>query len=295
MAKEFSGYEFLQSMARRLIYDFGEASIAGHPGLIGSARETPARVQLERVLPGNFGVGSGIVVDSFGGKSKQQDIVVYEKHLCPIFSINDTPEATYYPIEGVMATGEVKSSLDKDKLENAFEKIASVKSLRRIVEVESDEAFGLEPTVPFRRYGATSLTSGTGIEQYRIENSLDQVFGFVLAGCSSLKPDTLLDHAVDFAVSKPPQLTPNVIVSLEDGHISWLKSANNSLCRSAMEADTLAFSSDSSGGFPWLIFLLRLYAEAGRTVSLRHYRRYFTRPDNAGHPIVTCRPITRAH
>src|SRR5690606_11696638 len=120
MAKEFTGYEHLQSMARRLVYDFSEASVAGHPGLIGSARETPARVQLERVLPGNFGVGSGIVIDSFGGRSKQQDIVIYEKHLCPVFSINDTPDATYYPIEGVMAVGEVKSSLDKDKLEDAF-------------------------------------------------------------------------------------------------------------------------------------------------------------------------------
>lgn len=285
MTTEFRGYDYLQSMARRLVYDFGEASAAGHPGLIGSARETPARLQLERVLPGNFGVGSGIVIDSFGGKSKQQDIIVYEKHLCPVFSINDTAEATYYPIEGVMAVGEVKSSLDKDKLEDSFNKIASVKSLRRIVEPETDQLFGLPSTVPFRNYGSTSLLSGAESEQYKIENSLDQVFGFILAGDSSLKAETLVDHAVNFAGAIPRHFAPNVIVSLAVGHISWLKSANNSLCRSAMEADMLAFSPDSAAAFPWLIYLLRLYAEAGRTVSLRHYRRYFENPDNAGHQI----------
>ena len=102
MAKCFSGIDHLQLMARRLVFDFAEAAGAGHPGLIGAARETPARLQLERVLPGNIGIGSGIVIDSFGGQSKQQDIVVFEKHLCPVFSINDTPEATYYPVEGLM-------------------------------------------------------------------------------------------------------------------------------------------------------------------------------------------------
>lgn len=292
MAKEFRGYYYLQSMAKRLIYDFDEASIAGHPSLIGSARETPARVQLERVLPGNFGVGSGIVIDSFGGMSKQQDLVVYEKHLCPVFSINDTPEATYYPIEGVMAIGEVKSILDKEKIDDAFAKINSVKSLRRMVEAETDGASGFAPTVPFRVYGSNSLTIGAETEQYDINKSLDQVFGFVLAGKMSLKPSTLLAHAANFAERTLPNFTPNVIVSLEDGHISWLKSANNSLCRSAMEADTLALSADSSGGFPWLIFLLRLYAEAGRTVSCRHYRRYFDRPNNAGHQIASRRAIS---
>ena len=291
MAKCFSGIDHLQLMARRLVLDFAEAAGAGHPGLIGAARETPARLQLERVLPGNIGIGSGIVIDSFGGQSKQQDIVVFEKHLCPVFSINDTPEATYYPVEGVLAVGEVKSSLDKAKLEDAFSKIQSVKSLSRVVEVE-EVTLGLRPTVPYRKYGSQIMMSGTEAEQYSIDNALDQVFGFVLAGGSSLKPETLLDHAVDFAKSRRPHDAPNTIVSLADGHISWLKSERNSLCRSPMEADKLAFCSRSDGGFPWLIFLLRLYAEAGRTVSTRHYRRYFKGQDD-GHPIIAASAVVR--
>lgn len=292
MARSFTVFDHLQSMARRLVYDFDEAAVAGHSGLIGAARETPARIQLERILPGNIGIGSGIVIDSFGGVSKQQDIVVFEKHLCPVFTINDTPEATYYPIEGVLAVGEVKSSLDKDKLEDAFSKIQSVKSLSRVIEAEADEGVGLPPTVPFRKYGSQSLISGAEVQQYSTGKSLDQVFGFVLAGKSTIKPETLFDHAVDLAKSILPQNAPNTIVSLANGHISWLKSANNSLCRSAMEADTLAFSSGENRGFPWLVFLLRLYAEAGRTVSTRHYRKYFEGPDNT-HPITISRAVVR--
>ncbi|MBU3262213.1 hypothetical protein KPG71_19540 [Roseovarius sp. PS-C2] len=291
MAKSFSGFDHLQLMAQRLVYDFDEAAGAGHPGLIGAARETPARLQLERVLPGNIGIGSGIVVDSFGGLSKQQDIVIFEKHLCPVFSINDTPEATYYPIEGVLAVGEVKSSLDRAKLEDAFSKIQSVKSLNRVVEVEED-ALGSRPTVPYRKYGSQILISGTEAEQYSTDRSLDQVFGFVLAGNSSLKPETLLNHAVDFAKSHRPHDAPNTIVSLTDGHISWMKSEKNSLGRSPMEADMLAFCSGKNRGFPWLISLLRLYAEAGRTVSTRHYRKYFRGQDD-GHPVVAVRAVVR--
>lgn len=292
MIKDFTGFNHLQSMARRLIYDFDEAAAAGHPSLIGSARETPARLQLERILPGNIGIGSGIVIDSFGGGSKQQDIVVFEKHLCPVFSINDTPEATYYPVEGVLAVGEVKSRLDKTRLEDSFSKIASVKSLKRMVEAEAAGAFGLPPTVPFRKYGSQSLMSGAEVEQYSTDKSLDQVFGFILAGTSALKPETLLDQTVDLSKVIRPHNAPNTIVSLADGYISWLDSKSNSLCRSAMEGDTLAFSPGGTRGFLWLVFLLRLHAEAGRTVSARHYRRYFEGPED-GHAITASRIVAR--
>lgn len=292
MTRRFTGFDHLQSMARRLVYDFGEAAVAGHPGLIGDARETPARSQLQRVLPGNIGVGSGIVIDSFGGMSKQQDIVIFEKNLCPVFTINDTPEATYYPIEGVLAVGEVKSSLDKTKLDDAFSKVVSVKSLKRVVEAGEPGGLVHPPTVPFRKYGSSVLTEGIEEQQYSTDKSLDQVFGFVLAGNSALKPETLFDHAVDLANSTMPQFSPNTIVSLADGHISWLNSTKNSLCRSAMEADTLVFCSGENGGFSWLVYLLRLYAEAGRTVSTRHYRKYFEGPDNT-HRIMISRAVVR--
>ena len=71
------------------------------------------------------------MIDSYGGTSRQQDVVLYERDICPVFSINRTPQTTYYPCEGVIAAGEIKSLLDRDSLEDAFKKVASVKALRR--------------------------------------------------------------------------------------------------------------------------------------------------------------------
>ena len=93
--------------------------------------EQPVRDQLEQVLPRGVAVGKGFVIDSYGGTSRQQDVVLYERDFCPVFSINDTRQTTFYPCEGVIAVGEIKSRLDRDSLENAFKKVASVKALRR--------------------------------------------------------------------------------------------------------------------------------------------------------------------
>lgn len=120
MGGSFDPTDFVARVARRLVLEFADATQAGTPGLIGAAREHPARVQLGKMLPGFADVGSGLVIDSFGGISKQQDVVVYERHFCPVFTVNDTPEATYYPVEGVIGVGEIKSTLDGSKLEDAF-------------------------------------------------------------------------------------------------------------------------------------------------------------------------------
>ena len=108
---EFSATDFITRLGRSLIKEFEEARQATTSPLIGVAIETPVRRRLEQVLPRGVAVGSGCVIDSYGNCSRQQDVVLYERDICPVFSINDTPESTYYPCEGVMAVIEVKSSV----------------------------------------------------------------------------------------------------------------------------------------------------------------------------------------
>ena len=127
-AMNFSGTAYVRRLGERLVADFEFAAHAGTPGLVGASKEHPARLLLSQLIPDGFGIGSGIVVDSHGNMSKQQDLVIYET-FAPIFSINNTPEATFYPVEGVVAVGEVKSKLAKEQLRDSFEKIRSVKSL----------------------------------------------------------------------------------------------------------------------------------------------------------------------
>ena len=122
---------FITRIGKRLVAQFDDARTATSPSTVGAAMEQPVRKQLEQILPRGIAVGSGFVIDSGGNTSRQMDVVLYEKDICPVFSVNDTPETTYYPCEGVIAVGEIKSSLDRQSLKDAFKKIASVKRLKR--------------------------------------------------------------------------------------------------------------------------------------------------------------------
>ena len=51
---------------------------------------------MEKIFPESIGISTGCIIDVNGHTSKQTDIVIYEKDICPVFSINDTPESTYW-------------------------------------------------------------------------------------------------------------------------------------------------------------------------------------------------------
>ena len=137
MEKSFNSIEFLKDLARELVDHFTRAGRATTPGLVGSGREAAARQKLESVLPAVAGIGSGCIIDVTGHTSRQQDIVVYEKQVSPVFSINNNPESTYYPCEGVIAVGEVKSGLGRAELLDALDKVRSAKALRRHCRIPS--------------------------------------------------------------------------------------------------------------------------------------------------------------
>lgn len=282
----FNGPAFIQHVAQRLVHEFEFSAGAGTPGLIGAAKEHPARIQLERLMPEGVAVGSGIVVDSYGGVSKQQDIIVYEK-LCPVFTHNGAAEATYYPVEGVLAAGEVKSTLSKQELADAFTKSASVKNLRRHA-IAHDDGTGLEPTVSFRPYGQVTSFAAAKVEEFNQDaNSLHQVF-FVLCQKFGATPATLLNNAADFVRTGGAARAPNFIASLTDGYIVPHKSLTNSITRAAMEADGLIFCDQPNDAFARLLSMIRIYTHSGKTVDRAHYERYF-RPigaEETGHPIA---------
>jgi hypothetical protein len=122
MPKPFDPVGYVTQVGQELVAAFQVAGLATTPGQIGSARESPVRRKLMQLLPRGVGVGSGCVIDSFGNTSRQMDVVLYEKEICPVFSINENPESTYYPCEGVIAAGEIKSALDSRELQDTFRK-----------------------------------------------------------------------------------------------------------------------------------------------------------------------------
>jgi hypothetical protein len=287
----FNSEEFLTRVGRRLVSEFDDASQAGTPGLIGSAREHPARMSLERLLPGAVGVGSGLVIDSYGSTSKQQDVVVFEQAWCPVFSINDTAEATFYPCEGVIAVGEVKSGLGAKELEDAFAKIASVKHLRRRAVAERDAHLHQEEVVSFRKFGTSLGMACVKSEEFdQASKATDQIYGFILCGQFSLKVETLFEKAYELWRANPKTETPNLIVSLKDGFISPFDSTPNQISFSPMKGNGFVHCPVPERAMGHLVHTLNDFVRAARTVEIKHFRRYFE-AEGAQYAIGASRPL----
>lgn len=107
-----------------------------HGGMKGSAVEEEFRNLFRELLPDNIGVGTGLVIDSYGNRSKQLDIICYDKAKTPkFFSIGD---ASLFPVECVFFVFEVKTQVTPNELESCFKNMESVKNLKSTAYVESN-------------------------------------------------------------------------------------------------------------------------------------------------------------
>lgn len=210
------------------------------------------------------------------GQSKQEDIVLYERDLSPLFSINRVASSTYYPVEGVIAVGEVKSALGQKELEDAFQKIASVKSLRRHSVPTDDMQLGT-PFAAYRHYGNQTAFASVAADQYDQDaKDLDQVFGFIVCKSFGLKTETLLERAQALWSRTPRAQAPNFIVSLADGIIA--PSADGRLLTSPIGATSVSFIAQPQLAFSELVRLLDRAVRQGRTVPISAYKRYLRPP-----------------
>jgi hypothetical protein len=269
---DFDPGQFVNRIGRRLVTEFADAAEAGTPGLIGAAREHPARLQLVKLLPALVSVGSGLLIDSHGGQSKQQDIVLFERDLCPIYSINDAPEATYYPIESVVAVGEVKSTVSKVVLFDALDKIRSSKALKRFSKKEN---LGIGQYCSYRKYGSHVSFAGTAGDEYDQTNKYtDQIFTFIMCNTFAQSKEAILENLVEYQREFGHELMPNIIISLNDGFIQGMTSNDFILQKSLMQSDSFSFIPANDRAFSYLVNELRQHIIAGRSVPIEALDRY---------------------
>ena len=283
MEENFDPIAYANFVGQELVLSFDKAGLGTTPGLVGSAKEHPVRTKLEYILPAGIAVGSGCVIDSYGNTSRQMDVVLYEKNICPIYPINDAPETTYYPCEGVVAVGEIKSSLGSDELEDIFLKIEFVKRLKRF-SAETPQPLRVgELRFPYRHYGTTGPTThgNPGTDYNQEGNPLDQIFGFALAGKLKLKPQTLCEKFVDRARSMELNLTPNLIVTLDQGILCPdtppEKYEKGELKVSLQDAAGIYHVDKGNENFRFLLSMIYLVYNYGRTVPVSAFGRYFDR------------------
>ena len=281
MEDNFDPIAYANLVGKELVLSFDKAGLGTTPGLVGSAKEHPVRTKLEHILPAGIAVGSGCVIDSYGYTSSQIDIVLYEKNICPVYSINDTPETTYYPCEGVVAIGEIKSALDSDELEDIFLKIESAKRLKRFsTETPRPLRVG-ELRFPYRHYGTTgpAMHGNPGTDYNQKGNPLDQIFGFALAGKLKLKPQTLCEKFVNCASEMEPILTPNLIVTLDQGILCPAtfpnKNEKGAIHISLQEAKGIYYVNKCDENFRFLLSKIYDIYNHGQSVPVSVFGRYF--------------------
>ncbi len=185
MRNSFDVSIFIKNLGDDLITIFDRSSnLSIHPDEAGKAKEINIAKQIESLLPHGIGVGRGFVFDSKGNISNQCDLIVYEKNLVPVFVMNSNDEYSYYPCEGVIAVGEIKSTLNKSELTAALEKLNKIKKMERIVS---------DPNV-YRCYFHSFTTYGANSERFDpIEKSFDNIFTFIFCRDNCISIETILD------------------------------------------------------------------------------------------------------
>ena len=280
MPRRFDPIGHVMQVGRELVLAFEGGGFATTSGQIGSARESPLRRKLMQLLPGGVGIGSGCVIDSYGNTSRQMDVILYESEICPVFSINEDPAATYYPCEGVIAAGEVKSALDSRELQDTFAKIESVKRLRRFARSSPSGRPRMADYVAFRKYGSLNSAATPKPGDYNQDmHPSDQIYGFSLVGRLNLARETLCNKFIELALATGYALSPNLMVSLDGSVLCPLSMPpdlhNPSITLSAQEANSVYAVVHPNRSFPFLLARLQAMYTTGRTVDAHAFDRYF--------------------
>ncbi|WP_404969924.1 DUF6602 domain-containing protein [Vibrio campbellii] len=110
-----------------LFYDSKSGKLI-HPGEFGMHRESCIRSFLSTFLPDIYGVSQGFIIGQDGSVSHQCDLIVYHKNFTPYFHTAEGQR--FFPIETVLAVGEVKSRVNGSILDDALEKLVKVKQMR---------------------------------------------------------------------------------------------------------------------------------------------------------------------
>ncbi|MFW0786399.1 DUF6602 domain-containing protein [Gordonia sp. CPCC 206044] len=121
--------EYWSGVLRRLQAEVDTFNrLIDHQGEKGRENEVSLARVLERLVPSKYGIGSGLLIDSEGSYSKQMDIVVYDHSEEP--ALLAQTNQVLFPVENVRLCIEVKTTADKEEIEDAVKKMASVRDLK---------------------------------------------------------------------------------------------------------------------------------------------------------------------
>ncbi len=120
--------EIYSGIAQNMLVNFNQIQAQiPHSGEKGKQRELTIRKFLEKYLPKKYSVGTGQIIDKKSQISKQCDIVIYDSHNFPALYVEEGYQL--FPIEAVLGTIEIKSSLTSKSTMECVENIVSIRKL----------------------------------------------------------------------------------------------------------------------------------------------------------------------
>lgn len=140
----------------RLEHYLSEAELFDHPTAKGDIKEYDWCSFLGRFLPTRYQVSKAFVIDAQGSVSEQLDVVIHDRHYCPLFF--ERGDSRYIPAESVYAVFDVKPELDRATLLYAADKVASVRRLHLTSKEIVDRGEVRAPRKPFEIVGGIIAT-----------------------------------------------------------------------------------------------------------------------------------------
>ncbi len=101
-----------------------------HEGLKGRIREMVVDDLVAPLLPSYAGVGTGKIIDSEGGQSGECDVVIYDRDTMPPLMLGQ--REALFPIESVLYSIEVKTTLNAGEMRDATSKAKQIKELKNL-------------------------------------------------------------------------------------------------------------------------------------------------------------------
>jgi len=202
-------FETLKNSTAVVQAKFEQSRAVWHNATAGSIREQIINHVLLPYLPDSYGIANGLCYDKMGQRSKQLDLILYDK----IYS-HKIPMEDYmvFPCESIYGNIEVKTYLNKAEIQTSIDNINSVKVMQRDVATE----FNFTPKIELR----------IGNEQMGTKKN--NFFGAVFAYQSD-SVETVLKNISASKLPTDRKKRPDIFVLFDKGTIIWKASQSQGL------------------------------------------------------------------
>lgn len=169
---------------------------------------------LSETLGSRYAIAAkGLVFDSTGTQSKEQDVIIFDDYWSGRLIPRDSGEPPLIPIESVYATIQVKKTLKSGDLRYAIDNIRSFRSLKR-------EIVGPQYVTPNKSIKGLGDSSKSPVR--------NPYFSAIFAFAAGRSMNTVIEQLKREVADIPPQEWPDVVVVHNEGVILPFCSTCNS-------------------------------------------------------------------